>query len=97
MNRPLRPSADPFLQRLWGRRRGLGRGSGRRCDLRSLRILWVWQSSWQGHKGPLAKARLGRRGGGVGESLLSCHSLVSRWSARAGGVGGGRERGEGGS
>lgn len=80
MNRPRHPGARAF--RLWGR----GRGAGTRARSwpplhpRSHSILWVWQSSWQGHYGPLAKARLlgaeGReRGawevGGGGEQAFS--------------------------
>lgn len=106
MKRPRRPSARAV--RLWGRGRRVGTSARFRSPLhpRSRSVLWVWQSSWQGHYGPLAKARLpgaeGRERGGWegGAGLLSCHSLSSRWSARAGGAGrgaGGRERVEGGS
>lgn len=92
--RPRRPSARAF--RLWGREHQAGTGARfwPPPHPRSHSVLWVWQSSWQGHYGPLAKARLlgaeGRERGaweGGWAGLLSCHSPPSRWSARAGGAG----------
>lgn len=107
--RPWRPSARAVRLRGWGCRAGTRMLFWPSLHPRSHSVLWVWQSSWQGHYGPLAKAMLpgaearergAREVCGAGAGLLSCRGLLSRWSARVGGAGGGeggRERVEGGS